>query len=118
MNDGSAPTEAPVVSAPEISRLVEIIERLHREHTVSFIAAGDEKIYAYGGGGYVAIVSERLFDSAVDFETPTTKFRIDRDESGRLTAVSATGGEETSADDLTATAHGLELYYRRRIGTV
>jgi hypothetical protein len=43
------------VRPPELHAFVATVERLHREQTVSFVAAGDEKIYAYGGYGFVAI---------------------------------------------------------------
>lgn len=118
MNDELPRADSPETVAPELARLVDVVERLHRDHTVSFIAAGEEKIYAYGGGGFVAIVSDRLFDGIVDIETPTTKFRVERDADGRTVAVLATGEGEPTAHELAAAADGFERYYARRIGTV
>lgn len=118
MNDESQHTDSSEAIAPELARLVEVVERLHREHTVSFIAAGDNKIYAYGGGGFVATVSDRLFDDVVDIETPTSKLRIERDADGRMSAVMSTGEGVPAADDLAAAADGFERYYSRRIGSV
>lgn len=118
MNDERPHTDSPEAVAPELARLVEVVERLHRDHTVSFIAAGEEKIYAYGGGGFVAIVSDRLFDGVVDIETPTTKFRVERDADGRTVAVLATGEGAPTADDLVEATGGFERYYSRRIGSV
>jgi hypothetical protein len=118
MNDERPHTDSPEAVAPELARLVEVVERLHRDHTVSFIAAGDEKIYAYGGGGFIAIVSDRLFDDPVDVETPTAKFRIERDADGRMTAVSVTGEDVPTAKDFVSAAEGFERYYARRIGSV
>ena len=113
--------ESPSASAnasPALDRLVEVIERLHRDHRVSFIAAGDQRVYAYGGGGYVAMVSDQLFDAAVDIESPTVKMRVERDADGRLVATSATAPEGPTVGDLSDIADGLERYYSRRIGTV
>lgn len=109
---------ASAKSSPALDRLVEVIERLHRDHRVSFIAAGDQRVYAYGGGGYVAIVSDQLFDGAVDIEAPTMKLRVERDADGRLVATSATAPEGPADGDLSDIADGLERYYARRIGTV
>jgi hypothetical protein len=101
-------------SAP-LAEFVELIERLHREHTVSFIAAGDEKVYAYGGNGYDVIVSQDLFRGLVELETPTGTLRIEPDESGALAVRADDGEDQRPVDERLAEAtRSIELYYRRR----
>lgn len=118
MHDASANPDRSDSRITGLERLVAVIERLHREHTVSFIAAGDEKIYAYGGGGYVAIVSDRLFDGVVDIETPAGSFRIEPGEDGRPAVAAVGDGSVPTERDLEVASDGFERYYARRIGQV
>lgn len=113
-----APVSDVDAATPGLARLVEVIERLHRDHTVSFIAAGDEKIYAYGGGGYIAIVPEAVFDGVVDVETPTKKFRIEPGDAGRRIPAGVADGDVPADAELADAAEGFERYYARRIGRV
>ena len=63
----------------ELAALMETVKRIQRDHSVTFVAAGDEKIYAYGGRGYVVILSDRGFDGLVEVETPSGTIRIEPD---------------------------------------
>ena len=99
-------------SPKELADLVETVERIHREHTVQFIVAGDEKIYAYGGRGYTVVLAEPVFGGLVEVETPKGSIRIEPDASGRVSATAGGGGSlpELLAD----AARGLSDYYRLR----
>lgn len=118
MSDANAEADSPMTGSAGLARLIEVVERLHREHTVAFIAAGDEKIYSYGGGGYVAILSDEVFRGAVDIETPTGAFRIEPGEDGRPAAAPTADGELLDDAELDAAAAGFERYYARRVGQV
>lgn len=111
--DASTPRLAP--GAPESIRdLVAAVERIHEEHRVSFIAAGDEKIYAYGGNGYVAIVSDRMFGGLVEVETPSGNLRVEPDDEGRLAATPDAGVTRDVGELLAETVRNMLLYYERR----
>lgn len=99
----------------ELAALVATVERLHRERTVSFVAAGDEKIYAYGGNGFVTVFGENVFGGLVEVETPTGTIRIEPDVHGAL-FVSAADGDDTRplGERLSEATRQLETYYRRR----
>ena len=111
------PVEPRAEAPPELDRIVEVVERLHRDHRVSFIAGGDEKIYAYGGSGFVAILSDRVFDGLVEIESPIGQYRIERDPDGRL-GVTGVGSATVSGDAMSQIAAGLERYYALRVGKV
>lgn len=97
---------------PELAALVATVERLHRDYTVSFIAAGDERIFAYGGNGFVVILSDRLFDGLVEIETPEGTMRIEPDEGGRVGVTGA--GDAPLGPRLERARTSLERYYARR----
>ncbi len=100
---------------PELAALVTTVERLHRERTVSFVAAGDEKIYAYGGNGFVAIFGEDVFGGLVEVETPTGTIRIEPDERGAPSVNAADGDDSRPVGErLSEATRQLETYYRRR----
>jgi hypothetical protein len=98
----------------ELAAFVEIVERLHREHRVSFVAAGDERIYAYGGRGYVVIMSEREFGGLVEVETPSGTIRIEPDADGRAAIASAGDDPRPIGARLAEARASLEAYYAGR----
>jgi hypothetical protein len=112
MSSGSIKIAA---SAPaELEGLVETVARIHRDYRVSFIAAGDERIYAYGGRGFVAVLSDREFEGLVEIETPTGTLRIAPNLDGEIEVVAA--GEDArpvGARFVDARAK-LDGYYARR----
>lgn len=99
----------------QLAALVDTIERLHRDHTVAYIAAGDDKIYAYGGDGYVAIISQRVFGGLVEIETPTGTIRIEPNDAGEV-AASGSEGESAAAlgERLLEAKSRIERYYDKR----
>jgi precorrin-3B methylase len=99
-------------SPKELADLVETVETLHRENTVAFIAAGDEKIYAYGGRGYTAVISEAVFGGLVEVQTPKGAIRVEPDADGRICAT-ADGGAPLP-ELLADAARGLRSYYKLR----
>jgi hypothetical protein len=98
-----------------LDALVELVTRLHRDHTVSYVAAGDDRIYAYGGNGFCAVVSQELFADVVELETPTGRIRVQPDESGSLTVAAEDGDDPRPVDERIAEAtRAIDGYYRRR----
>jgi hypothetical protein len=112
----STPKQQPHAFAPEapkeLADLVETVETLHREHTVAFIVAGDERIYAYGGRGYTAVLSEPVFGGLVEVETPGAAIRVEPDAEGRIAAT--VGGAPATPDVLADAVRGLRAYYKLR----
>ena len=102
-------------SAPaELEGLVETISRIHRDYRVSFIAAGDERIYAYGGRGFVAVLSDREFEALVEIETPTGTLRVAPNLDGEIEVVA--GGEDPRplGERIAEARANLDGYYARR----
>jgi hypothetical protein len=97
---------------------IDVVEHLHRDHRVSFVQAGDEKIFAYGGGGYVLVISELVFGGLVELQTPTASLRVEPDASGALTVVVVTPEGGSAASILEDGCAGLRRYYGKRYWTV
>jgi hypothetical protein len=115
MTRGEAGSRLAPDAPPSLARLVAAVERAHADHRVAFIAAGDEKIYAYGGNGMVAVVSEKLFDGLVELETPRGTIRIEPDADRRIAVTRATGEAEADLDGaLAEAARTIDQYYARR----
>jgi hypothetical protein len=96
-----------------LEAFVAAVERAHAEHRVSFVAAGDEKIYAYGGDGYVVVFNERVFGDLVELETPCGSARIEPNKDGSL-AVTSTPPDVDADELLSEAARGLLRYYEKR----
>ena len=43
----------------QLADLADLINWLESEHDKSYVKAGDDKVYAYGGNGFVLVLSER-----------------------------------------------------------
>ena len=107
------PQRAPDTPAV-LDDFVEVVESLHRDHRVSFVQAGDDKIYAYGGGGYVFVISERVFGGLVELQTPTASLRVEPDATGALTVTVVAPAGGSAAAILADGCAGLRRYYDRR----
>lgn len=95
--------------------LLNIVDWLHADHRTSFIAAGDQKVFAYGGNGYTLVCSDRLFDDVIELTTPNDSVRIEPDSTGRLKA--ALVGDPVTSDlsaVLEQASVHIRLYYKRR----
>jgi hypothetical protein len=98
---------------PALADFVAAVERIHAEHRVAYHAAGDDQIYAYGGRGYLVILSQRGFGGLVELQTPEGTARIEPNEAGEVHVAAVSGDNEAGAM-LADAAVMLQLYYRRR----
>lgn len=113
MSNGETSDSRPDGARPGLDAFVAAVERVHEEHRVAFVAAGDERIYAYGGDGYVVILGEERFGGLVELETPSGSLRIEPGEGGRPAVTGAADG--TDADALLGeAARRLLRYYEKR----
>src|ERR1044071_546816 len=72
-----------------LSELAELIDWLWKEHDQSFVKAGDNKVYAFGGDGYVLVFDESQWDGMIELMAPNGAFTIKptADADRRLPAV-------------------------------
>ncbi|HQR38558.1 MAG TPA: hypothetical protein PLF26_09160 [Blastocatellia bacterium] len=110
---------SPVRLAPdapsELAEFVECVESVHRDHTVSYVLAGNDKIYAYGANGYTVVLSDAVFGALVEVDTPGGELRVEPDSDGVVGVKPvAEGGEQSVGALLAATTRELKSYYTRR----
>jgi hypothetical protein len=98
----------------ELSDLAEMIEWLWTEHGKSFVKAGDDKVYAFGGNGYVVVFDESRWKGTVELLTPKASVTIKPGPDGKATVVGADLDEKAVREVLTDGTEGLKRYYENR----
>ena len=76
-----------------LGELSELIDWLNADHDVSFVKAGDNALFAYGGDGFVVIFNETIWGGLVELLTPGCTFAIKPGEDDKIIGVlTGTGG--------------------------
>jgi hypothetical protein len=94
--------------------LAGLIEWLQTEHDVSYVKAGDDKIYAYGGDGLVLVMDESGLNGLIELITPKGALSIKPAEDGKITVTSAAEGEAAVKEILREAIDGVRRYYENR----
>jgi len=76
-----------------LSELASLIDWLQKEHDKSYVKAGDDKIYAFGGDGFVVVLDERVWDGLIELITPKGGVSIKPGDDGKISVTSAAEGE-------------------------
>ena len=103
--------------ATMLSELAELINWLWVEHDKSFVKAGDDKVYAFGGDGYIVVFDESQWDGLIELITPTIGFTIKPGENGNTTVTSSNADEKASKENFKKAIDGIKSYYERRYWT-
>lgn len=99
----------------ELTELASLVEWLQTEHDKSFVKAGDDKVYAYGGGGCVLVLDESMWNGLIEMITPRGGVSIKPSDDGRITVTgSANEDEKTLKERLTEGTEGIRNYYENR----
>jgi hypothetical protein len=118
----SSKKDRPVIAMdapPELTEFVDAVEVVHREHRVDPVRAGDEFIFAYGGNGYVVILSESVFGGLVELATPVGALRVEPDAAGAISVALVDPNNRAPASVLLSDgARQLLRYYARRYWSV
>jgi hypothetical protein len=94
--------------------LASLIEWLWAEHDKSFVKAGDDKVYAFGGDGYILVLDESRWDGLIELMTPKGAFTIKPGDEGKI-EVTSTIQDEKQAKQLFKDALGaIKKYYDER----
>ncbi|PYT08556.1 MAG: hypothetical protein DMF60_04570 [Acidobacteria bacterium] len=96
-----------------LAELASLIEWLQTEHDVSYVKAGDDKIYAYGGDGFVLVMDESGLNGLIELITPKGSLSITPAEDGKIT-VTAAEGEAAAKEILREGIDGVRRYYGNR----
>ena len=97
-----------------LSELASLIDWLQGEHDKSYVKAGDDKVYAFGGDGFVVVLDERVWDGLIELVTPKGGLSIKPGESGKITVTSAAEGEVSVNQILREGIDGVRRSYENR----
>jgi hypothetical protein len=98
-----------------LTKLAATIETVWSDHGTSFVKAGDDKVYALGGGGYTAVFDENRWGGLVEVLTPKVTISI-RPVAGQSSlSVTAPDVDEAKLNQLLdETADAIADYYGKR----
>lgn len=94
--------------------LASLIDWLHSEHDKSYVKAGDDKVYAFGGDGFVVVLDESVWDGLIELITPKGGVSIKPGDDGKLSVTSAAENEAAIKQLLRDGTDGIRRYYENR----
>src|ERR1700746_408532 len=93
-------------------KLAATIDAVWSDHGTSFVKAGDDKVYALGGGGHTVVFDENRWGGLVEVLTPKVTISIRPVEGQSTLSVTAAETDETRINELLEeTAEALSRYY-------
>lgn len=98
----------------ELSALAELIDWLWTEHGKSFVEAGDDKVYAFGGNGYIVVFDQSRWEGTVELLTPKSAITIKPGPDAKVTVTGADLDEQAVREVLTEGVEGIRRYYEKR----
>lgn len=98
----------------QLAELADLINWLETEHDKSYVKAGDDKVYAYGGNGFVLVMDESVWSGLVEMVTPKGGLSIKPNEGGKIEVTSAVEGEPAIRQLLKDGIEGIRTYYENR----
>jgi hypothetical protein len=97
-----------------LTELAGLIDWLWKEHDKSFVKAGDNKVYAFGGNGYVLVFDESQWGGMIELMAPSGAFTIKPGEDGKITATSTNADEKASKQLFKEALDRIRSYYEQR----
>jgi hypothetical protein len=97
-----------------LSELASLIEWLWAEHDKSFVKAGDDKVYAFGGNGYVLVLDETRWDGLIELMTPKGAFTIKPGDEGKIDVTSTVADEKQAKPLFKEALDAIKRYYEDR----
>ena len=98
----------------ELSALADVLDWMWTEHDKSFVKAGDDKVYAFGGGGYIVVVDESMWKGLIELITPKAGVTIKPGDDGKLIVSGTNLDEKGVRETMTEGIEGLKHYYENR----
>lgn len=98
----------------QLAELAELIDKLTADHGLSFVKAGDDKVYAFGGDGYVIVLDQSRWEGLIEFLTPKGAITIKPDENGNPTVQAGESDEAATGKLLKDGVEGLRRYYENK----
>jgi hypothetical protein len=97
-----------------LTELAGLIDWLHTEHDNSFVKAGDDKVFAFGGGGFVVVLDELVWKGLIELVTPSGSVSIKPGDDGKIKVTSTVEGEAATKQILKDGIEGIRQNYENR----
>jgi hypothetical protein len=97
-----------------LGELAELIDWLKATHDLSYVKAGDNAVYAYGGDGYVVVFDESLWQGLIELTTPGASFAIKPEADGKVGVTSSNADEKASKQSFKDAITAIRNYYETR----
>ena len=97
-----------------LTELASLIDWLQTEHDKSYVKAGDDKVYAFGGDGFVIVMDESRWDGLIEMITPKGNLSLKPGDDGKVSVSSPVESEVPVKDILRQGIDGLRRYYENR----
>ena len=98
----------------QLSELAELMDWLWSGHGVSFVKAGDDRVFAFGGNGYVVVCDESKWNGLVELITPKGVITFKPDEQGTISVNGGTLDEKAIKEVIAEGTVALRRYYEDR----
>jgi hypothetical protein len=98
----------------QLTELAGLIDWLQTEHDQSFVKAGDDKVFAFGGDGFVVVLDERVWMGLIELVTPGGSVSIKPGEDGKIKITSTVEGEAATKQILKDGVEGIRRNYENR----
>jgi len=99
-----------------LAELADLIDWLESKHDKSFVKAGDDKVFAFGGNGYVLVLDESTWKGLIELFTPKGAVSI-KPDGDSLTVQGSSQDEKELKSMLLDGIGGLRSYYENRYWT-
>jgi|SRR5215213_4935488 len=110
-------SNAPRFKGPYRDLLVELadfVDTLWQEHGTSFVKAGDDRVYAFGGNGFILVLDELKWEGLIELITPKGALSIKPGDGGQYEVISTITDEKMIRQILRDGRDGLKSYYETR----
>ena len=98
-----------------LAELADLIDWLQAEHDTSYVKAGDDKVYAFGGDGFVLVLDESVWGGLIELITPKGGLSIKPGEDGKIALSSSTQTEAAGIKQLLRDGiDGIRTFYENR----
>jgi hypothetical protein len=98
-----------------LTHLAAAIDQVWADHGTSFVKAGDDKVYALGGAGYIVVFDENRWGGLVEVLTPKVTISIRPVPGQSSLSVTAPDTDEAKLNQLLEeTAESIGGYYGKR----
>ncbi|MFY9553278.1 MAG: hypothetical protein WAV20_25705 [Blastocatellia bacterium] len=94
--------------------LAALVDWMQTEHDKSYVKAGDNKVYAFGGDGFVVVLDESTWDGTVELITPNGGLSIKRGDDHKIAITVAPENKASEKEILRQGIDGLRRYYENR----